>query len=101
MPDNRTPAECFPPGEFIAEELEARGWSHQDLADKMRFPVEVVGAIILITRPISPLGAYELGKAFGTSMTFWTNLEQSYRNHLANKTRTLPHPVVQLWSTHS
>jgi HTH-type transcriptional regulator/antitoxin HigA len=31
MPD-RVPAEVFPPGEFIREELDARGWTQEDLA---------------------------------------------------------------------
>lgn len=29
------PAECFPLGHFIAEELEARGWSERHLAEQM------------------------------------------------------------------
>lgn len=29
------PAECFPLGEYIAEELEAREWSLRDLAERM------------------------------------------------------------------
>ena len=28
---NRVPAEVFPPGEFIREELEARGWTQGTL----------------------------------------------------------------------
>ena len=34
MPRTRThkPAEVFPPGEFIREELEARQWTQADLA---------------------------------------------------------------------
>ena len=28
---DRTPAEVFPPGEFIREEIEARGWSQRNL----------------------------------------------------------------------
>jgi len=30
---DRTPAEVFPPGEFIREEIEARGWSQVELAE--------------------------------------------------------------------
>ena len=29
----RMPAEVFPPGEFIQEELDARNWTQSDLAD--------------------------------------------------------------------
>ena len=29
MNTQRIPAEVFPPGEFIREEIEERGWTHQ------------------------------------------------------------------------
>ena len=32
MTDAIVPAEIFPPGEFIKDELEARGWLQEDLA---------------------------------------------------------------------
>ena len=34
----RVPAEVFPPGEFLREELEARDWSQQELADILDRP---------------------------------------------------------------
>ena len=32
----RIPAEVFPPGDFLREELEARGWTQADLARLFR-----------------------------------------------------------------
>ena len=40
----RVPAEVFPPGEFLREELEARDWSQQELADILDRPPRLVVA---------------------------------------------------------
>ena len=39
-------AEAFPPGDFIREELEARGWTQEDLARILNRPYQTVNAII-------------------------------------------------------
>src|SRR5258706_86742 len=75
----RIPAEVFPPGEVIKEELEARGWSQVELADIMGRPPRVVSEIISGKRGITPETAKGLGAAFGTGGTFWMNLEGSYQ----------------------
>ena len=75
---NRT-AEAFPPGEFIREELEARGWTQGDLAKIMNRQDSVVSSIINGKRAISSQIASELASAFGTSADLWMNLETSYR----------------------
>ena len=76
---DRIPAEVFPPGEFIKEELEERGWSQVELADIMGRPPRVVSEIISGKRAITPETAKGLGAAFGTGATLWINLEGSYR----------------------
>lgn len=75
----RIPAEVFPPGEVIKEELEARGWSQVELADIMARPPRVVSEIISGKRAITPETAKGLGAAFGTGATFWINMEGSYQ----------------------
>ncbi len=77
----RTVAEAFPPGEFIQDELESRGWSHTDLANIMGRPARLIDEIIAGRRSVSPEIARELGDAFGTDVDFWLNLEASYRRH--------------------
>ena len=75
----RKPAELFPPGDFIKEELEARGWTQADLAEIMgRSPNDIVN-LVSGKRSISPQIAKELAAAFGTSAEIWINLESSYR----------------------
>jgi HTH-type transcriptional regulator/antitoxin HigA len=75
----RTFAEVFPPGEFIKDELEARGWSQLDLAQILgRDPVQV-NLIIKGKQSITRETAIQLGDAFGTGAQFWLNLESAYR----------------------
>ena len=73
------PAEVFPPGEFIRDELKARGWSQGDLARIIGRPLQVVNQIIKGKKRITPETAVELAAAFGTSPDAWLNLETAYR----------------------
>jgi len=77
--NNLTPAEVFPPGEFIRDELEARGWTQQDLADILGIAAPSLNLIITGKRSITPEMAKSLGNAFGTSAAFWLGLESSYQ----------------------
>jgi len=76
---NRIAAEVFAPGEFISEELEARGWSQVELADVLGRPAKLVSELIAGKRAITPETAKGLGAAFGTGAEFWMNLERDYR----------------------
>ena len=75
----RIPAEVFPPGEFLAEELEARGWSQTELGEILGRPPRLVNEIIAGKRAITPETAKGLSAAFGTSAEYWMNLETSYQ----------------------
>ena len=75
----RRPAEVFPPGDFIKEELEAREWTQGDLAEILGRPQRVISEIITGKRAISPATATGLGEAFGTGAQFWMNLESAYQ----------------------
>lgn len=76
---NYTPAEVFPPGEFLKEELEARGWSQADLAEILGRPPRLVSEIISGKRAISPETAQGLGDAFDVDPQYWLNLESAYQ----------------------
>jgi HTH-type transcriptional regulator/antitoxin HigA len=67
----------------LRRELEARGWSQQDLARIIGRPSQVVNQIVLGKKQITPETAIELAQALGTSAEFWTNLEAAYRLQLA------------------
>jgi HTH-type transcriptional regulator / antitoxin HigA len=75
---NRNIAEAFPPGEFIKDELQARGWSQSDLADILGRNTGTISQMISGKQPINPTLAKELGAAFGTDPQFWMNLQTSY-----------------------
>ena len=81
----RTPAQIFPPGEFIRDELAERGWKQEDLARILGRPLPTVNQIIGGKTAITPETAHELAEAFGTSAEMWMNLESMYR--LANASR--------------
>jgi len=76
---NRVPAEIFPPGEFIREELEARGWTQDDLAQIMGRPVRLVNELVNAKKQITPDTARGLAEAFGTDPLYWMNLDSAYR----------------------
>lgn len=84
-------AEAFPVGVFIAEELEARNWSTQDLAIRMcgstlqEIAVDKASIEILIATndPNCLVGeetAKKLGQAFGVNPQWFLNLESFYRD---------------------
>jgi HTH-type transcriptional regulator/antitoxin HigA len=75
----RVPAEVFPPGEFLREELEAREWSQQELADILDRPPRLISELIAGKRTITPETATGLADAFGTSPDYWMNLESQYQ----------------------
>jgi len=84
---DRIPAEIFPPGEFVREELETRRWTQADLAEFMGRPLRSINEIINCKKGITAETAIGLGKAFGTSAEYWLNLESAYRLHVARRER--------------
>lgn len=74
-----TNPEAFPPGEYIREELETRGWSQLDLAEILGRPPQAVNEIISGKRAITPDTAHALADAFGTSAQLWMNLDTAYQ----------------------
>jgi HTH-type transcriptional regulator/antitoxin HigA len=73
------PAEVFPPGEFIEDELEARGWTQRDLAEIIGIAPSTLNLIVTGKRAITPEMAKAIGGAFGTPPEFWLNLENAYQ----------------------
>jgi HTH-type transcriptional regulator / antitoxin HigA len=79
----RIPAEVFPPGEFIRDELEARNWTQADLAAILKRPLPAINEIIKGKKAITAETAKALGDAFGTGPEFWQNLQSSYELAMA------------------
>lgn len=74
-----TAAETFPPGEFLREELEARGWSQTELAEIIGRPVRLINELIAGKKAITPETAIQLGDSLGTGPEVWMNLESQYQ----------------------
>lgn len=70
------PAEVFPAHEYITDEMEARGWRIEDLAEQAGWSLALTSEVVSGKHRITKLVAYGLAQAFGTSMTLWLNLDR-------------------------
>lgn len=75
----------MPPGEYVRQEIESRGWTQADLAKIIERPLPTVNEIILGKRAIMPEMAIALAAAFGNSPELWMQRESSYRLSLVGK----------------
>lgn len=87
----RIPAEVFPPGEFLADELSARSWTQVEFAEIIQRPTRLVNEIIGGKKSITPETAREFAAALGTSPQYWLNLETAYQLW-----RTVPAPNADI-----
>jgi len=71
-------AEPFPPGEYIAEELEGRGWTQEDLADITKLSRRQVINLITGKSGITPETAILLAQAFGQEPETWMHYQISF-----------------------
>ena len=70
---------AIPPGELLAEELEARRMTPSELASSLQCAVEIVDGIIAGETPITREDALALENVLGLKAQVWLNLESSYR----------------------
>ena len=82
---------AIPPGEFLDEELEARGISREALAAELGLPVQAINEIVCGERPITPQTAAALDDLLGLAALFWLNSEARYRLTLANNFEVYGH----------
>jgi len=78
MKENRKPAAIFHPGEFIREEMAARGWSIETLIAMTGCNRERWETLLAEKRAMTLLDAHALSLAFGTSRELWINLQKSF-----------------------
>lgn len=75
---NAVLAEAFPAGEFLADELEARGWTQAEFAAILDRPAQFVSEIISGKKEITRESAAQIGAALGTSAEMWLSLQDKY-----------------------
>lgn len=93
----KQPAEVFPVYDFVKEEMEARGWSVDDLLNHMpgdrdlnQLTLDIMEATPKLAADLRKgmrLGdqtASDLAQAFGTSREFWLNLDAAWVKHQNN-----------------
>jgi HTH-type transcriptional regulator/antitoxin HigA len=84
------PDVAIPPGEVLAEELQARGLTQSRLARLMHRPLQAINEIVRGRKRITGNTALELADVLGTSAELWIRLEADYE---LNKARLARRPV--------
>lgn len=72
-------------GEQLAEELKELGMSAAELARKLGVPTNRITSILNGQRTITGDTALRLSHFFGTSATFWLNLQSLYELRIAEE----------------
>jgi HTH-type transcriptional regulator/antitoxin HigA len=72
-----------PPGDTIAELLEERGWSHQELAQRIDYSAKHISQLINGKVPLTDDAAARLNSVLGAPIGFWLTREANYRERLA------------------
>ncbi len=74
------PDVAIPPGEYLAEEIEARGITQKELAKRMKRPLNAINEIINGKKAITAATALQFEEAMPEiPARFWLNLETDYR----------------------
>ncbi len=74
------PDTAIPPGEYLAEEIQARGISREELARRMGRPVNAVNEIINGRKAITADTALQLEAGMPEiPARFWLNIETDYQ----------------------
>src|SRR2546428_361268 len=79
---------AVPPGETLAETLDAFSMTQAELAERMGRPLKTINEIIAGKAMITSDTALQLKKVLGVPASFWTNRERLYRDPLARRKET-------------
>lgn len=83
------------PGEYIREEIDARGWSQRDVAYILGWSEQVLTNTLNGKRKINPEVAKELSKAFDVPAELFANLQRAYDLNKAKE----PDPGIETRAT--
>jgi len=81
--DRFVSAEPFPPGEYIQEELDARGWGQEDFAQVLNMSRRQIANLLAGESALTPDVAVAIGQAFNQDPATWMNLQVAYELALA------------------
>jgi plasmid maintenance system antidote protein VapI len=71
-----------PPSKLIADELTARRWTIDDLAQRSGLTVKTIVEVFYQGEPVDETIADGLSLAFGTSIDLWLNLQRNHQQYL-------------------
>ncbi|GBF34451.1 HigA protein [Desulfocucumis palustris] len=77
------PDYAVPPGETLLETIEKMGMTQSELAERTGRPKKTINEIIKGKAAITSETARQLERVLGIPANFWNNLEQNYREKLA------------------
>ena len=80
--DNTAPVH---PGKVLADELAELAMSSADFAAALSIPVATAEALLAQRIGITPELALRISHYFGTTVRFWTDLQNSYDLHVAER----------------
>lgn len=73
-----TPAEVFPAGEYLRDELDEREWTVTELAEIIGRPIQAASEILNGKKEITTETAISFSEALGTTPELWLNLQTAY-----------------------
>ena len=76
---NPRPAEAFPLGEYLSDELRERGWAIVEFAEMLGRPVQAASEILKGRRKVTPTMAEDIAAATGTTAETWLRLQDTYQ----------------------
>ncbi len=78
---SKRPAVVFHPGVHLKDEMEALGWTVEELAEKMGwYTIGYLKEVLDQKKGITTLLSRYLGNVFGTGAEFWMNLDLAYKD---------------------
>ena len=72
------PAEAFPMGEYLYDEIVERDWSIQELADKSGLTADYLRTVILSEATLTKPAAEAIAQATDTKASTWLDLQKTY-----------------------
>src|SRR5437660_12022452 len=78
VPQDPLPIDPDPVGKWLAEELDARGWSQADFASILGRPTQFVSEIMNGKKEITRESAAQIGAALGQTAEMWLGLQDQY-----------------------
>ena len=91
-----TPAEVFPAGDYLREELEERGWTISEFAEIIGRPIQAVSEILNGKKEITTDTAVAFADSLSTTPELWLNLQTNFRLFEARSASdSTPSPVAR------